>query len=616
MSRTGFSFGEVDMKKRLTCLLASLFLLCTLVSGQTDDSSNQVNLLLSTLPAGRDTQRYKGYVPPPYSELVQRSFYLTMRDGVKIAVQLVLPKHLPADIKIPAILNMTRYWRARQGDEPNAFLPSHGYAAVLVDARGTGASFGVWKAPFSQEEVKDYSEVVNWIVAQPWSNGKVGAIGSSYTGNTALWLASTMNPALKAVIPRHYEFDLYVETPYPGGLLTDWLIRTWNEGNRQLDSNAGVKLVDEDTDQKLYLQAIKRRAENLDVYAAATKTTFRDDRTFGYTLDELSLHSYSGQLEKSNVPLNNWGGWFDASTADAIIKTFLTLKNYQRAVVGPWNHGGGQNASPYQTGKSQRVMQGFEWLRFFDHYLKGIDTGLDSEKRLYYFTIGEERWKVTNTWPVAGTSMTRWFFGENNSLSTEPPATGSTEDRYTINFETTTGEKNRWHTQVGGQVVYPDRSEEDKKLLTYTSDPLETDIEITGHPVISLFVTSTHSDGAFYVYLEEVDESGKVTYLTEGQLRAVHRLISRSQPPTRIPVPYHSFMKADAMPLIPRQIAELRFGLQPISALVKKGHRLRVAIAGHDKDTFIRIPAEGIPTIALQRNRKASSLIELPIVKR
>jgi putative CocE/NonD family hydrolase len=138
-----------------------------------------------------------------------------MRDGVKIAVQLVLPKDLPADAKIPAILNMTRYWRAQQGDEPNAFVPSHGYATVFVDARGTGASFGVWKAPFSQEEVKDYNEVVNWIVAQPWSNGKVGAIGNSYTGNTALWLASTMNPAVKAVIPRHYEFDLYAETPYP-----------------------------------------------------------------------------------------------------------------------------------------------------------------------------------------------------------------------------------------------------------------------------------------------------------------------------------------------------------------------------------------------------------------
>jgi len=97
-----------------------------------------------------------------------------------------------------------------------------------VDARGTGASFGIWGAPFSPEEVKDYGEVVNWIISQPWSNGKVGAFGNSYEGNTALWLAVNMNPAVKAVIPRHFEFDEYNETPFPGGILTDWMIKAWN----------------------------------------------------------------------------------------------------------------------------------------------------------------------------------------------------------------------------------------------------------------------------------------------------------------------------------------------------------------------------------------------------
>lgn len=602
------------MARRTSFLITLVLLLCAAVAAQT--ANDQVNLLLSTLPAGRDPQRYKGYVEPQFKAVIQRSFYLTMRDGVKIAVQLVLPKDLPADKKIPAIMTMTRYWRARQDGQPNAFMPSHGYATVFVDARGTGASYGVWKAPFSQDEAKDYSEVVNWIVAQPWSNGKVGAIGNSYTGNTALWLASTMNPAVKAIIPRHYEFDLYAETPYPGGLLTDWLIKTWNEGNRQLDTNPGVRLVDEDTDQKLYQEATKQRAENIDVYAAALQTTFRDDRTFGATLDELSLHSYSAAIEKSNVAINNWGGWFDASTPDAIIRTFLTLKNYQRAVIGPWNHGALQNASPYQTDAAQRVMQNFEYLRFFDHYLKGVDTGLDSKKLLFYFTVGEGRWKVTDKWPIAGTATTTWYFNENNSLTTNKPTANSAEDRYTINFEATTGAKNRWHTQVGGEVVYPDRAEEDKKLLTYTSAPLETDVEITGHPVVSLFITSTHTDGAFFVYLEEIDENGKVTYLTEGELRALHRRISNEPNPTKLPVPYHSFLKKDAMRLKPGEVAELRFHLQPISVLVKKGHRLRVAVAGHDKDTFIRIPAEGAPTISMQRNSRGLSRIELPVIKR
>jgi putative CocE/NonD family hydrolase len=606
------------MAKRIAVafMLVVLVVCCAGSVGRSQSSVTNINLLLSTLPAGRDPQRYPGYVAPRYTSLSERSLYLPMRDGVKIAIQLVMPKDLPADEKIPAIMNMTRYWRAKQGDSPSTFFPSHGYANIFVDARGTGASFGVWRAPFSQDEIKDYSEVVNWVIAQPWSNGRVGAIGNSYGGNTALWLAASMNPAVKAVVPRHYEFDLFAETPYPGGVLTDWMVKAWNKGNRQLDTNPGVKLVDEDADQKLYREATSRRGENADVYAAALKTRFRDDREFGDTLDDLSLQSYRAQLEKANVPINSWGGWFDASTPDAVIKTFMSLKNYQRAVIGPWNHGGSQNASPYQTPESQRVMQGFEWLRFFDHYLKGIDTRLEKKKLLYYFTIGEEKWKVTSTWPVAGTEMTRWYLDANHSLGPKAPGSISGEDRYTVNFDATSGDKNRWHTQVGGEVIYPDRAEEDKKLLTYTSAPLEIDMELTGYPLVDLFVTSTHTDGAIYVYLEEVDANGKVTYLTEGLLRALQRKVSSEPAPSKLQVPYHSFKKKDAMPLVPGQTAEIKFGLQPISALVKKGHRLRIAIAGHDQGTFARIPAEGGPTIAVQRNRRNLSWIELPVVTR
>ena len=605
------------MLTRRTALIVLILIAAAVkVASQATNDNREVNLLLSKLPVSEETKRYKGFIPPRFNEIAVKSVYVPMRDGVKIAITVALPKDLPANEKIPTILTMTRYWRGKQGEQPGTLYPRQGYAHVFVDARGTGASYGVWKAPFSQDEIKDYNEVVNWIVAQPWSNGKVGAFGNSYTGNTALWLATLMNPAVKAVVPRHYEFDLFAETPYPGGILTDWTVKTWNEGNRQLDTNPGVKLVDDDTDQKLYKEATARRSENIDVYAAALQTNFRDDRTFGSTLDELSLHSYVSQIEKSNVAINSWGGWFDASTADGVIKTFASLKNPQRAVIGPWNHGAGQNASPYKPAEPERVMIGFEMLRFFDHYLKGIDTGLDNEKLLYYFTIGEEKWKVTNTWPVAGATPMRWYFDANNSLTLNAPKGDTGEDRYTINFEATSGAKNRWHTQVGGEVVYPNRADEDNKLLTYTTAPLDSDVEITGHPVVTLFLTSTHTDGAFFVYLEDVDENGKVTYLTEGALRGLHRRISKEQPPIKIFVPYHSFKKADAAPLVPGEVTEIRFGLQPISALIKKGHRLRVALAGHDKDTFIRIPAEGTPTIVMQRNKRALSLIELPIVKR
>ena len=602
-------------RMRVLITLASLILggssICV-----AQDTDRPVNLMLSSMPAGKDPQRYPGFVEPKYTDLEQRSLYLTMRDGVKIAIDLVMPKPLAVGDKLPTIMHMTRYWRSQPGSKPAPFFPSFGYAQVFVDARGTGASFGVWRAPFSQEEIKDYGEVVNWIVKQPWSNGKVGATGNSYEGNTALWVTVSMNPAVKAVIPRHFEFDAFSETPYPGGVLTDWMVRKWNEGNHFLDNNPGVALVDEDKDKHLYQEAIKLRGQNLDVYAGAKQTTFRDDHAFGVSVDDFSLHSYISQIQKSNAAINSFGGWFDASTADAVIRSFMTLSNYQRAVIGPWNHGGGQNASPYPGDQALRVMVGYEWLRFFDHYLKDVDTGLDTQKLLYYFTLGEGKWKTTTVWPLPQSKATRWYMTEGNALATAAPQTTNGEDSYTVDFDATTGEKNRWHTQVGGQVAYPDRAAEDKKLLTYTSAPVASDTEITGYPLIDLFVTSSATDGAFLVYLEDVDEQGVVTYITEGALRALHRKISGDVPPYKLAVPYHSFKKKDAMPLVPGQIAELKFALQPISILIRKGHRLRIAIAGADKDTFARIPETGVPVIKLARNKQNASWIELPVIAR
>ena len=601
---------------RFRVLLIAVGLLMASVTLAAQTPKQEVNLMLSSLPAGKDPQRYKNYGEPRYKEFEQQSLYLTMRDGVRIAIDVVTPKGLPPTEKIPAIMHMTRYWRSRAGGQPGTWFPSHGYAHVLVDARGTGASFGVWRAPFSQDEVKDYGEVADWIVKQPWSNGKIGAFGNSYGGNTALWLATTMHPAVKAVIPRHFEFDEFSETPYPGGVMTDWMLNAWSQGNQQLDNNPGVRLVDADKDQSLYREAIKQRAQNIDVYAAALKTTFRDDRAFGVSIDEISLHTYRDQIEKSRVAINSWGGWFDASTADAQIRSFMSLTNSHRAIVGPWNHGATQNASPYQTAESLRAMQSYEWLRFFDHHLKGLDTGLETDKRFYYFTLGEEKWKVTTAWPVAGTKMMRWYLSEGQTLSASKPTSALGDDAYTINFDATTGAKNRWHTQVGGQVVYPNRAEEDKKLLTYTSEPFGADAEITGYPVVNLIVTSTETDGAFFVYLEDIDEKGVVTYVTEGALRALHRKISTELPPYKLLVPYHSFKKKDALPLVPGQVAELSFGLQPTSVLIRKGHRLRIAIAGADKDTFARIPTTGVPTIKVARNKQHASWIDLPVIPR
>ena len=150
-------------------------------------------------------------------------------------------------------------------------------------------------------------------------------------------------------------------------------------------------------------------------------------------------------------------------------------------------------------------------------------------------------------------------------------------------------------------------------MLTYTTEPLAEPLQITGTPVISLNLSSTHSEGEIFVYLEDVDPSGKSRYITEGGLLLEHRKLSKNDMFNEIP--YHSFRESDASPMPIDKIEEVSFKLHPTSILIKKGHSIRIAISGADKDTFDKVPTEGIPTLNIYRNKTNKSFLELPIVK-
>ena len=126
---------------------------------------------------------------------------------------------------------------------------------------------------------------------------------------------------------------------------------------------------------------------------------------------------------------------------------------------------------------------------------------------------------------------------------------------------------------------------------------------------MSLQITSTHSDGAFYVYLEDVAPDGRVTYVTEGILRASQRAISSATPPAATFGPWQSHTRADFAPLTPGAVTELHFALFPTAVVFRQGHRLQLALAGHDADSFLRIPEDGTPTISVRHG----SWIDLPI---
>ena len=135
-------------------------------------------------------------------------------------------------------------------------------------------------------------------------------------------------------------------------------------------------------------------------------------------------------------------------------------------------------------------------------------------------------------------------------------------------------------------IAYPDRKEKAKKMLVYNSQPMNTDREITGHPIVDLFLSTDANDGAVFIYLEDVHENGDVTYITEGQFRFIHRKQSSEKPSHVQWGPYHTFNQKDASPVVPGEIFRLGFDLIPTSYLLKKGHSLRLSIAGVDRDHF------------------------------
>ena len=583
-----------------------------------------------------------------YKGIQTESHYLTMRDGTQIAIDLLLPLDLAAGARLPVVLTMTRYWRSFELRTPQPpkkapiaprepladELVLRGFAMIIVDARGSGASTGVSRHPWTPEEIADYGEVVAWAIAQPWCNGKVGAVGISYEGTTAL-LLTTVSDVIKGVVPQQFEFDVYTDIALPGGIFNEAFIKAWSSGNQHLDKNKvpkwfpvpffvrwllkGVRPVDSDRKSRQILAAAVREHEaNTDVYAAMSQITFRDDffGDTGATLDEFSVFSHQAAIESSGTALYTSGSWLDAATADTVLRIFNTFSNPQIAVIGAWNHEKTKHGSPYLKPKSKpNPTQAEQWDAIAQFFAQNLnDDQVPPQKTLFYYTLGAETWQQTHTFPLPNTEMQRWYFDTNHHLSAQAPTGESGVDSYQVDFNATTGTNNRWHTELAKPLIYTNRTKADRRLLTYTSSPLEREMTITGYPIVTLYLSSTEEDGAFFVYLEDVTPSGVVYYLTEGMLRAIHRNLSDETPPDVTANPYRTFKRKDAMPLPRGDIVELTFALLPTSVLIQRGHRIRVAIAGADKDTFARIPPKGTPQLHIYRNPQFASSICLPVV--
>jgi uncharacterized protein len=544
-----------------------------------------------------------------------RSYYLTMRDGVRLAVSLHLPGHAPPAEPARTVLVQTRYGRASAKRSTAARLVdpwlAAGYVVAVVDVRGTAASFGPRTCELGPDECRDMDEIIAHLAEQPWSDGNIIGTGVSYLGNTADMATTRRAPAYVAAIPYSTDVDWW-ELFWPGGLLNHSMFLEWAEDCLKIFP--GLQPVDEDRDCALLQQALVSREDEgrhwrADDYVNAL---FRDDKSVnGHSFFGSGTAAHLDAVRREKKPVQFWASWLDANTANgALIRYRCAPEVPAVVVITPNEHGGGVAADPFFPRRVTAVPPLPDQYRQRLAFADDVISGRVPERRIHYYVLGAGVFRETTVWPPRGAESARFALDRDGALTRGTPEAGI--DSYQVDPTATTGKQNRWYQYA--VPAYDDRRAEDRKLLTYDSPPWPDDTELAGWPVVTLTMRTATNDPAVFAYLEDVSPDGRVTYITEGQIRAVHRKLASpaTLPYDPGPAP-HSFRREDAMPVVPGQWFTLSFKLYPTAALIKKGHRIRLAIAGTDADTFRPWPEGQYERFDIQRGGTEPSVIELPL---
>ncbi len=639
--------------------------------------------------------KYSGYTKPEFKGSRRFSTYVPMSDGVKLAIDVLVPTKGPDRKRFPVVLQYTPYQRSqidpKTGRVAGAmekvfshYLTSHGYALVMADMRGTGASTG-WLLDFMPRIAADGGELVDWIARQLWCDGNVGMMGGSYLGWSQIATAGQQPKALKVIIPAVVPLDGYTGEVYPGGIHAQGMVKRWagkmyyslrNYYRPEKDDLPTTPVVDEDEDGELadeipldvngngtflddgfppkyadgqerehiYYLATKDHEKDYGLETWAPKGMFIDGETpLGLTAYDLSPSAHVPGVMKSGIAVHNVGGWFDGFTRGTF-ELFCTMRktNPSRIIIAPAYHDilGGPFWAYFRENTffvTQQILA--ELRRICDHHLKGIENGIDAEPPIYIYVMHGGGWRFENEWPLKRRVPTKYLLGPEHSLVTQPGSEGADSYKADFTHDSRYGDNrgNRMLSLAGGTPnALPIRTEKDKQCLCYTSAPMAQDIEVTGHPLVRLHVSSTAAHGDVFAYVEDVDPKGKVILVSEGQLRAgfakLHEndmmIFGGKRKIEVLPeLPWHGYEKdhyVDGI-LADGKIVELVFDLQPTAWVFRKGHRIRLAIACADHPTFRLHPKLSpadkpnakeniVPTITVHRTSTHRSHVELPVI--
>lgn len=532
-----------------------------------------------------------------------QTYYVRLRDGVHLAVDVYIPKSKKKE-KFPTLLYQTRYWRGIELIFPFSLIkkmvPStknfdvlefvkYGYALVCVDVRGTGASEGKKTSALSGlEEMHDAKDIIEWILQQEWCNGKIGTLGISYIGMAAQMTLFNFHPAIKAAAPMYAGFDYYDDISLSGGVFNQNLNLQWNKFCKSLDNNQLPEIKSNLFNEMIsknvrpvkgYKQKLKEILKNRkNWYFDSEQWTiaFLDDKRTvnGYVSVDSILSPHMMSYKKVNIPIMAYSGWWDAGFTKGSIKMF---KNYphpeNQLIMGPWRHGGEFCIDEQYLGKT-KFAHIQPVLAFFDKHLKGINLPDEKIPKVVYYTLNQNQWKMTNTFPPQNVQYQSFTLtSQTITFQTDSTTTNGKATRYNLDFTTT-------------KKQFPDRKPLDEKKLNFDFLEVQQDMIITGIPTVKLVLKTQNPDPRIFAVLEEILPDGRVKYITEGAFRAIHRK-SYSEPVYyEYQSPYHSYTRKDAKEMPKNQWDTIEYHLEPISYLVKKGSKLRLSLSSSELDTF------------------------------
>lgn len=618
--------------------------------------------------------KYEAVSPELYENYTRSSLYVPGFDGTKLALDYMLPADengQAIDGRFPTILMGSRGGRFSMltpdypgnyfnGNGPLAlYLIARGYAYVVVEMRGCGASFGVNNSFASHENRADVAAIIDWITAQPWSDGNVGMMGASNRAFIQWCTAAEMTPQrLKAITPTVANANFYF-TNFPNGVSRIANPGKMPDGTKKSDMLTKeqflkiVTPVDDDPDGETAYRAYceDQYPNNINFMRRLIKPNMcRDDVNEEFNCQpnlELSALQFTERFINSPIKLHQTAGWFDMSVGSQI----AFCNSWGGSIlIGPWSHQGTE-CGTYRPEKypDETYNIGEEHKRWFDYSVKGEPGEWSKQPKFHYYTIGAEKghhWRWSDSFPLKETIYTTKFLtGEkagaidsvnDGTLSSQKPSITS-KDNYKVDLgihffeETDISAVYEPFSDAKYKETYNTFAREwdgdmskgaDLRSLTYTSEPLQKGdlLEMTGFPMVELWVSSQDvNDADFIAVLEEVSPDGRSTYITDGVMRASHRTIGPNTVWDSTGLPYHPSTRATVDEKLKEGISApvcLKFNMEPISYCFKEGSRVRLTVFCAEMITYQHpmYDQKNPPNICVHVGGEYASSLTLPMI--